>query len=580
MLPDSFNRWREVWVIDTEYRRPDGEKVDQTHCLVAIEMRSGQVVRLWRDELTTCPFSMGNDTLFVMYSADAEMGFFEACYWEFPHDIIDLMAEYRWLMSGLPRPSQTSDNGKRIKRDSMYDATFTFGIHDINQDRKDAMRDIAIRGVPFTDQERRDLLDYCEDDVRLTAKLFLAMAPHLEIDYAILRGDYLQQLTKIGLRGIPLDAGAVSKLRDNWDTILAHVVRRGEQMGVYDNGSLRQANLAEYARRHKIHWPRTPSGRLKTDLGTFRDLSRPYSEVVGPLYEIESTRKHLRRFGIKMGHDGRNRAYLNPFGSKTGRNQPYSSEFVFGPARWVRCLIKPPPGWGVSYLDWNAQEIGIAAYLSGDPAMIEAVQGDPYLWLAQRCGYVPVGATKESHPSERDIFKVVYLAANYRMGQETLANNIQESSVEAVRILRIMRREFPRFWQWSESALDHAIAQRKLRNVLGWQMNYRASTKSTTVYTFPVQSNGAAMLHAAILMLEREGIEVIAPVHDAVMIQAPAACIHEVAARAREIMADASELILLGKGRLRTSATTVCYPDRFVDGRGIEFFNEIIGLVE
>ncbi len=579
MLPTTFDRWREVWVVDTEYQRPNGEPVVQTHCLVGLELRTGRVVRLWRDELATCPFSLGEGSLFVVYSADAEMSFFSACGWPFPHDLIDLMAEFRWLMSGLPRPSQTSDGGKRIKRDSMYDALFTFGVRDLNQDHKDAMRDIAIRGAPFSAQERRDLVDYCEDDVRLTAELLRRMAPHIETDYAVLRGDYLQQLTKIALRGVPLDRESVYKLRDNWDTILAHVVRRGEEMGVYDNGSLRQKRLEEYARHHRIFWPRTPSGRLKTDVDTFRDLSRPYPREVGPLYEIESTRKHLRKFGIAMGHDGRNRAYLNPFGSKTGRNQPYSSEFVFGPARWVRCLIKPEPGMAVSYLDWSAQEIGIAAYLSGDRAMIAAVQSDPYLWLAERCGYVPTGATKQTHTEERDLFKVVYLAANYRMGKETLANNIQESTVEATRILRIMRHEFPRFWEWSESALDHAVAYRRLRNVLGWQMNCRAHTKSTTVYNFPVQANGAAMLHAAILLLGQAGVEVIAPVHDAVMIQAPIDKIDMVVEKAKIIMADASEMILCGKGRLKTSALTVKYPNRFVDGRGVDFFNDILGLI-
>ena len=64
--------------------------------------------------------------------------------------------------------------------------------------------------------------------------------------------------------------------------------------------------------------------------------------------------------------DGRNRVILSAFKAKTGRNQPSSSKFIFGPATWARFLIKPQPGQALAYIDWRAQEIGIAAALSGD----------------------------------------------------------------------------------------------------------------------------------------------------------------------------------------------------------------------
>ena len=62
----------------------------------------------------------------------------------------------------------------------------------------------------------------------------------------------------------------------------------------------------------------------------------------------------------------------------------------------MRGLIKPPPGYGVAYVDWKQQEFGIAAALSRDTAMQAAYQsGDPYLAFAKQAGAVPEHATKE-----------------------------------------------------------------------------------------------------------------------------------------------------------------------------------------
>jgi DNA polymerase-1 len=53
-------------------------------------------------------------------------------------------------------------------------------------------------------------------------------------------------------------------------------------------------------------------------------------------------------------------------------------------------LIQPPPGCGIAYIDWQQQEFGIAAALSGDPLMLAAYRsGDPYLKVARQSGRFP-----------------------------------------------------------------------------------------------------------------------------------------------------------------------------------------------
>ena len=80
------------------------------------------------------------------------------------------------------------------------------------------------------------------------------------------------------------------------------------------------------------------------------------------------------------------------------------------------------PGRAVGYVDWGQQEFGSAAALSGDQAMMEAYRSsDPYLTFAKQAGAVPLSATKESHPAEREQFKICALAVLYLMGPHSLA---------------------------------------------------------------------------------------------------------------------------------------------------------------
>lgn len=46
-------------------------------CMAAKELRSGKIWRLWRDEFGGPPFPIGVDTLFVSFTASAELGCFK-----------------------------------------------------------------------------------------------------------------------------------------------------------------------------------------------------------------------------------------------------------------------------------------------------------------------------------------------------------------------------------------------------------------------------------------------------------------------------------------------------------------------
>ena len=76
----------------------------------------------------------------------------------------------------------------------------------------------------------------------------------------------------------------------------------------------------------------------------------------------------------------------------------------------------------------------------------------------------------------------------------------------------------------------------------------------------------------------RDGVEICAPVHDAVLIVAPLDRLDEDVAAMRAAMREASSVVLAGY-ELRTDVKMVLYPDRYSDPRGEEMWRQVMRLI-
>ena len=113
---------------------------------------------------------------------------------------------------------------------------------------------------------------------------------------------------------------------------------------------------------------------------------------------------------------------LSPFGASSGRNTPSANQFIFGPSVWLRGLIKPGLGRAVAYIDYSSQEVAIAAALSCDPFLIDAVaSGDPYTSFAVRAGLAPKVLPRQATVSSATSAKPACGGTNYGMGAKPLA---------------------------------------------------------------------------------------------------------------------------------------------------------------
>jgi hypothetical protein len=570
-MMNIFDRFHEIWCADFEFRADPGERPWPV-CMVAQEVKSGRVIRLWRNELLAldqAPFNIGADALFVAYFASAEFGCFLELGWPLPENVVDLYVEHRVETNGDKTPCG----------DGLLGALALRGLGHIDAGEKDEMRRLILDRHDWSDDEKRKILDYCSSDVVGTAGLFSKMAPSIDWPRALLRGQYMKAVARIERTGVPIDTELYQVLTSNWDTLKEGLIDAVDvDYGVYEGATFKSNRFAEYLSGHGIAWPKYPNGTIRLDDDTFRDQARRWPELQS-LRELRATLSGLRLTGLEVGADGRNRCLLSPFKAVTGRNQPSNSKFIFGPATWMRCLIKPPEGYGLAYIDFASQEIGIAAALSGDELMVKGYEdGDPYIAFAKAAKLVPQDATKASHKPIGDRCKSVVLGVNYGMGPEALASQAGITPAEAKELLRLHKDTYRSFWRWSNDIVSAAMINNEMKTVFGWRRRLGGDPNPRSLMNFPMQANGAEMMRIAAIAATEAGIQVCAPVHDAFLITAPLDRLDEDVGKMRDIMSKAGRAVTGGLD-IRTDVEVVKFPDRYMDERGKGMWDKVITLL-
>ncbi len=500
--------------------------------------------------------------------------------------MLDLYAEFRNLRNGVKPSTGFKLNG----------VLAFYGLPLVPKE----VVELAIRGEPFTPEERTRLEEYCRADAdahaRLLESIFLeaGLWDHMRLGQALMRGREMASLAQVEANGIPIDVEAFKPTSAYMPKIIAKFTEAVDKdYGVHKDGSFNAELFAGYLIRHEIAWPKLKSGKLALDDETFKRKAEEYPELM-PLHKLRTTLGQVRLHKLTLGPDGRNRTMLSPFQSLTGRNQPSSREFLFGPASWIRCFIKPPEGRAVAYCDYASQEIAIAAVLSGDERLWEDyATGDVYEAFAKQAGLVEPGDDEKKIKAARDKCKPLFLSLNYGSTARGLATRAKLPLEIAVDLVKRHRLRYPDFWRWSDDTANRALLGLPLETVFGWRMLWLPGCgigrkknpgdpnimKGRTARNFPAQANGAEMLRLAVTMACEAGIMVCAPVHDAILIEAADDEIDAEVARLHKIMFDASELvpgrrIRVGKPEIVRSG------EHYADSRGAALYEAIRAELE
>jgi hypothetical protein len=582
--------FREIWAVDGEWYPGPGKAnggvdgdLPTPYCLCAYELRSKRLNKLRQRELGPFPpYRLDRDALICTYTISADYGGIHLPLgWGKPAFSFDAYVEFKRITNDAAASTEERKKGFY----SQAGALRYFGLEELDVSHKDDMRERIMQGPPFTEEEEWKIIDYCADDTMALARLLphlLARTPSLP--HAHFRAEVQWATAKQERRGVPMAMRTLTPLRAHWLDLQVDLVNEMDApFGCYeiDRASVphfRPRLFAAYHARHGMTWPLLGSGELDLKDQTFRDMGHRYP-FIEPLRELRYTLSKLKLNDLAVGSDARNRVLLGAYGTKTGRNAPSNSKFVFGPAKWIRFLIEAPPGRALVHRDYCQQEPRIAAFLSDDRNLLEACESeDLYLGCARQLGFWRESMNAAETKALRTLFKVIVLSISYGVGPYTLALRAGVSLYEAHEILARMRARFWRFEDFSTSILDRAGLDMRLTTPLGWTMRCPPHSNPRTLRNFPIQSTGAEILHVLVVLAERRGIEIVAPVHDAILVECDARDVEDVKRAADRAMRDACAIVLEGY-ELPTDCDAYVSGERFVDDRGQEMWDTITRLL-
>jgi DNA polymerase-1 len=524
-----------IVVADFEYEVGPGD-LPKPLCMVADvldeHLQHVRTYSLWRDDFGAIPpFDIGADTLFVAYSAWAEMTCFHVLGWQFPTHIFDLHAAY--LAASNVLLPYAPDEVRKKPRKRLSDACRAYGLEGWERIDKEEISKAIGDGAWRGRYSPEEILNYCHEDVRMSVRLLRAqLRPHPNLPAAdtervLFWSDYsAKAIALIQAKGIPIDVKLWNLVQENKIAVIGELLRQFDPSYNDDDPIYTPEGGWSYERFERwlvragiTAWPRLESGRLDIDSDAFRMMS--HLPGIEGLHALRDSIGFIVKARLPIGKDGRNRPSLFPFGTATGRNAHAKS--IYNVHAGMRSFMMFPPEKIGVYLDWRTQEVGVAAALSNDQAlMADYCAGDVYHALARLCGLTDdpdIVHWKKHNADVRQRMKVLQLGINYGMGVPSLARGLDRHSLVASTIIERHKRTYPRFWQWRANMVQQAMLDRRMESIFGWPLQISSSPNQRTLYNFPMQSGGAEMLRLAAVRLCEAGIVPSMLVHDAVLLE-------------------------------------------------------------
>jgi DNA polymerase I len=438
------------------------------------------------------------------------------------------------------------DEARKRQRKRLSDACRAYGIPGWESiDKESLARDIG--EGRWRDHGKEAVLDYCEEDTRASTLLLRAQLagapgkPPADAARVLHWSNYsAKAVALIQARGMPINMPLWNLVQENKAAVIGALLQQFDPSYGTSNPIYTPDGEWSYERFERwllsagvAAWPRLDSGQLDIDGDAFR-LMYHVPGIEG-LHALRDSLGVIVRAKLPIGRDGRNRPSLFPFCTATGRNAHAKS--LYNAHASVRSfMVFPEDTLGV-YLDWRTQEVGIAAALSGDPAlMADYREGDVYYGLAKLCGQtfgLDLKQWKKDRPGVRERMKPLQLGINYGMGVPSLAKGLDRHPLIASEIIERHKRTYPPFWQWRENAVQQAMLDRKMETVFGWPLYLSNSPNKRTLYNFPMQGNGAEMLRLAAWRLCEAGLIPNMLIHDGILLEV----------RSREEIAHAVEIM-------------------------------------
>ena len=260
-----------VVICDFEYEIASGD-LPVVLCMVAYvldeNLRHVRTIRRWRGEFGPMPpFDIGPDTLFVAYSAWAEMTCFKGLGWPFPVHIYDQHTAYL-AASNILLP-YNPDEARKKPRKRLSDACRAYGIEGWERIDKETISKAIGDGTWHQHFSPQEVVDYCEEDVRMSARLLraqLRVKTGGSVTQVLDWSNYsAKAVALIQARGMPIDMVLWNLVQENKAAVIAALIRQfdpshGSPHPIYTpkaNGTISASNNGWYT-------PASALGRAST----------------------------------------------------------------------------------------------------------------------------------------------------------------------------------------------------------------------------------------------------------------------------------------------------------------------------
>lgn len=385
----------------------------------------------------------------------------------------------------------------------------------------------------------------------------------------LLRGRATIAQARVYRVGIPVDGPALSALSTHREAAIRRVIgaavaaNNWGKYGIFDaDGSFVHAGYEAFLKDKKIKMPKTITTGQSSVADKVLQKKETQHEELKPLRACRNIVRSLSQFKAEINEDGRLRVYANPYGSDTLRNQPSTTEHPFSWPKWKRYFLKPPPGYGLYYLDAKGQEFLIGGAMSGDQRMLDDYySGDVHLAAAKTLSLAPPEATKRSHPGPRRTGKATVYGQAYGQTPFGLRQKIGGSLEHSAWVQRRYKRNYGVYYRWIQGVLN-GLKRKKgaYFSALGSPLQ-TAGKNQRQMMNHPLQVSGSDWLRLVLISGTESGLAIAASAHDAILGVSPLHRLAQDVERAKLIMTAAA--IVLYRKPVLIDEQVVRWPDRF-----------------
>ncbi|WP_185962426.1 DNA polymerase [Vibrio furnissii] len=233
------------------------------------------------------------------------------------------------------------------------------------------------------------------------------------------------------------------------------------------------------------------------------------------LRNLQKTNKSYRVYNSISSSSNRLNPIVEPYWTSTSRIY-HKSPSIQNISKKYRDIFIPDDGKNLCYVDYDQFEVGVMAHVSADPKMKEIYQNsDAYEDLA-----INVFEDKDM----RKKTKIMFLSYTYGMSIENILSSVKEMGGNENKAREYFS-EFTVFESWKSSIWEEFIKNGRIGTISGNYLNrvidgnLTEKEKRTSVNHI-IQGTATYVFKCALLELSKvEGLDILIPMHDAVLIQ-------------------------------------------------------------